>query len=391
MSIPPSPGSASKRPADDDGAPAKRAGSATPPADAVETTAEAHGHRTLRAAVVEQCKNPCSWLHLVPRDMMRAMLIPLAPNDARGRLLGRVGTMDPHRHVVVSSPLAAVGRRSDFHFGLYEHDGTNVILSRASPDDDQDHLLFAPRTATVVQRMTRTGWPEAGDLPWVVTRYSNSPDLFYGTGTVPPSSGYAYKAMLVDIDNTVMTVELSFDFFELAAHPGLTWPHLVLARAASITRVSLPDLAARFGRGRNMRFPRDGTFVQAAMGADGTYYVALRGVYHISPGSEAEPAACYATGPEVEHTVCYAIRPGAVAPCRSWKLFHAPRNGILVDCADRILVHDYGHLDLYSADGLHLQSVRLPHNNIVKVVLLRDGTLVMLHAPDGVISIMPTA
>lgn len=312
--------------------------------------------------------------------MMHAMLVPLVPNDARGRALGRIGTLDMRRHTVIGSPLAVSAEyQREAVFGLYEYDGTNVILSRSMVSHSalgDAHILFAPRTARMVRPMTGIGFSSAVDLPEVVTWSSAKPAYFYGT-VIPEGLRQGFDAAAVDIDNVVLDITLEFDRF-LADAAGLTLPHLAL-RKGSIRRINLPDLADKLGAlGRGtISYKKSATFMQAAVGADGTCYVAMT--------LTAATRTAF-TG----HTVCYAIQPGADQPHRIWPLRRPPLHGMLVDRDGRVLVHGDKYLDVYDVDGRHMQCIEA-YANVIKIILLRDGTLVMLHAPDGVISVLPTA
>jgi len=406
MAIPPSPSSAAKRPADDDDAPAKRASSCTTPAGE---------QKTLRDVVGEQCANPCSWLSLVPRDMMRAMLFPLVPHDQRIPQLGRARIAADGRYVQADHmlPLKPHGCvRRAIQFAIYDYDGTNVLACYTACDgyhcnvrDSGLCAVYEPKAGTIITNLTPSVGFGRYCLPTAAWRSSVHPGIIDGEGfDFWHYSGRATTIIKPDGARSRLEFSLGWDYIEdaskytdvvdvgpppttTAATAGLLGccPHLRFPASdeTSIAAVRLFDLQHEIYALRDVPEFWDHRYcVHAAVGGDGTWHIVVDLTLFCSVDSV----------PFWRGTRCYAVRLEVLAPLRAWPLDPPVGHvrGILVDCDDRLLIYTHNKLYWYSIDGRLLGIITSKHGIIIKVLLLRDGTLVLLH-DNGQISTLQVA
>jgi hypothetical protein len=405
MSDPPrSSSSAAKRPADDDAAPAKRAGSCTTPAGE---------QKTLRDVVAEQCANPCSWLHLVPRDMMRVMLLPLVPHDRRMPQLGRARIAADGRYVHADHILPvrphACGRRA-IQFAIYDYDGTNVLACYTACDGEHCNVrdsglcaVYEPKAGTIITNLTAGQGFGRFSLPTAVWRSSVHPGIIDGEGLdFRHYSGHATTVIKTDGARRRLEFSLGWDYIEdaskythlvdvglppttTAATAGLLGccPHLRFPEPdeTSIAAVRLFDLQHEIYALRDVPEFWDHRYsVHAVVGGDGTWHIVVDLTLFCSVDSI----------PFWRGTRCYAVRLEELAPLRAWSLDPPVGHvcGILVDCDDRLLIYTHNKLYWYNTAGQLLATIT-SKRGIIKVLLLRDGTLVLLHDGGWITTLQP--
>ena len=126
--------------------------------------------------------------------------------------------------------------------------------------------------------------------------------------------------------------------------------------------------------------------MHAAVGADNTCYVVIDLEFYSTDDGLATLW---------RSARCYALRYGAEQPYRAWQLQSMAKQGqlrgMLVDRADRLLFYTGRTLYWYSADGKLLATIDNEDQPIVRVVLLHDGTLVLLHHGGWITTLQPAA
>jgi hypothetical protein len=387
-----------KQPAadDDDAAPAAKRHTA----DAVEAErGAADATKTLRDVVVEQCSNPCSWLSLVPRDMMRDMLFPLIPHDQRRPKLGRAHIAPGSRYTQAGFELPTslpAYPRGHMLFAIYDYDGTDVVAAymphgQGVPRDDNNTCtaVYNPRTGTIVRRL-QEDWKSKCALPIVV--WPPHADDSCIRGEVAPDIGnLGLSTAVINADNSATHIMFSLGVY-LDDGSGTystqrpCRPQFGFSQQAASTTMHLLEFEQEINSldlppGRYTQF----WSMHAAVGTDNTCYVAIDLEFY----STDDLATLWRS------TRCYALRYGAEQPYRAWQLQSMAKQGqlrgMLVDRADRLLFYTGRTLYWYSADGRLLATIDNGDQPIVRVVLLHDGTLVLLHHGGWITTLQPAA
>lgn len=382
-----------KQPAadDDDAAPAAKRHTA----DAVEAErSAADATKTLRDVVVEQCSNPCSWLSMVPRDMLRAMLFPLVPHDQRRPKLGLAHIAPGSRYTQTGFELPTslpAYPRGHMQFAIYDYDGADVVVAYmphamgvCRDNNNTCTAVYNPRTGTIVRRL-QEDWKLKSALPIVVWPPHADDSCIHGEGD-HGVHGLGLSTTVINADNSATLIKFNLGRSpDDVSRPYL--PYLRFPQQNSSTIVRLLDIEQELN---SLDLP-PGRCTQlwsmhAAVGADNTCYVVIDLEFYSTDDGLATLW---------RSARCYALRYGAEQPYRAWQLQSMAKQGqlrgMLVDRADRLLFYTGRTLYWYSADGKLLATIDNEDQPIVRVVLLHDGTLVLLHHGGWITTLQPAA